>query len=425
MPRDYYAILVQGLGKSPNRKGEVYVPCPRCKKSDQHFSFSPRGALCFTCGFKPSLRKLVNLLLGGATFTPDPVIIPAPKPRPWQSHPEQLADSFSQTPGNASIWQAYKPLPDDAIRQHQLGLGVFPGGLAYRQDGAWVRCEHRRLIVPLFEGGRVVGFRCRAFECDHKKWLSPGGTQMVLYNAPAIRAGEALLVVENPLDALLLCACWGLGAVATLGVTIWKPEYTQLLKAAPPSVTVFGYDSDPNAVKWARKRADELTRQGLCSQPFDWSLSPGIKDFGEFFMAKERKENLTLKLAQWFVTEYLGREWKAADFRGSHMAHAAQQLKTYSMPDIVGCLTAVKVGMLPWPFAVEYLATITKGEPPLIEQWLSLKENPPPIWNRAAYNQWARMTGHDELQNSPEPPPARMRMWPGDVRPDEGPGQAG
>lgn len=125
--------------------------------------------------------------------------------------------------------------------------------------------------------------------------------------------------------------------------------------------------------------------------------------------SKERKENLTLKLAQWFVTEYLGRGWTDADFRGSHMAHAKAQLSSHDMSDIVGCLTAIKLGMIDWPFPIEYLSTISKGEPPLITQWTTLKVTPPPIWNRHAYNQWARMVGHDELEEQTAPeirPPA-------------------
>jgi hypothetical protein len=193
-------------------------------------------------------------------------------------------ESFSQTPGNVKAWQAYKPLPADVIARRRLGLGVFPGGLAYKQDGEWQRCEHRRLIVPLFSGrDAVAGFRCRAFECGCKKWLSPGGTEMVLFNAAHIRRGQPVTVLENPIDALLVHYKWGEAAVATMGVTIWKPRYTEHVRQAGPSVTIFGFDATGDAPAWNERRARELRAQGLAAQAFDWSLYPGMKDFGDFF----------------------------------------------------------------------------------------------------------------------------------------------
>lgn len=281
----YFAALVQGLHAQPNRKGEVYTKCPQCGKGDQHFSFSERGAKCFKCGYTPSLRKLADVLLGGAALAYAPAPVAAPiKPRPWQTQAAALVESFTQTPGNVQAWQAYKPLPADVITRRKLGLGVFPGGLAYKHQGSWVRCDHRRLIVPLFAGReQVAGFRCRAIECDHKKWLSPGGTELVLYNAAHIRRGQPLTVLENPIDALLVHYLWDEAAVATLGVTIWKDHYTDQVRQAGPSATLFGFDANGEAPAWNARRARELRAAGLAAQAFDWSLYPGYKDFGEFF----------------------------------------------------------------------------------------------------------------------------------------------
>jgi hypothetical protein len=285
-PIDYFAALCQGLHGQPNRKGEVYTKCPNCGKGDQHFSYSREGAYCFKCGYKPSLRTLAEQLLGGRVFAPAALPAPAPaKPRPWQSQAWALALSFTQTPGTVAAWQAYKPLPADVIARRRLGLGVFPGGLAYKQGGQWLRCEHRRLIVPLFSGrDAVAGFRCRAIECDHKKWLSPGGTEMVLYNAAHIRRGQPLTVLENPIDALLVHYQWGEAAVATMGVTIWKDHYTRQVAQAGPSVVVFAFDNDHVGPEWNARHARELRAAGLPAQAFDWSQYPGMKDFGDFFI---------------------------------------------------------------------------------------------------------------------------------------------
>ena len=111
-----------------------------------------------------------------------------------------------------------------------------------------------------------------------------------------------------------------------------------------------------------------------------------------------RRDNATLDLAFWFVTEVLGRQWTEADYGGTHMAHASKLLKMkYDPADIKACIMAIEDGMfdfegLPPDFELKYLITIIKGEPPYIEQFLAIPE-PPPIYEIRSYDNWVKTYG--------------------------------
>lgn len=298
---DYYAQLVHAFSAAPNSKGEVWMACPQCHKGGRHFSFSPNGCFCFKCGFKASLRALYEQLVGGrpvqAAARPD---VPPAKPRAWQRHALELALDFAQTPGTAAAWKRYKPLDDTAIRVGMLGLGVWPGGL---WDSQKRQCTHRRLIVPLFSGSDVVGFRCRAFECACTKWLSPAGTRLVLYGAESIQPGRPLTILENPVDRWLVDSHWGEAAVATMGVTVWKDAYTTHLRQAAPSQVCVAYDNDASGnatdpailAEWAAKHPNiapplagfklvkNLRAAGFDAFAFDWAGYPAGADIGSLF----------------------------------------------------------------------------------------------------------------------------------------------
>lgn len=232
----------------PDHKGEIWLACPNCGKAGKHFSFSERGAKCFVCGYSPSLKELADRLdaRDARPYAPPPAR--RPKPRPWKSQAELLARSFMETPGLLQAWRGYKPVNAAAIKQHQLGYGVFPGGLWDEKHKR--RCHHPRLIVPLLKTAiippyRVIGFRCRATTCDCAKWLSPVGSELTLYNAHKLQPGlDVVVICENPVDALLVRQEWEGVAVATLGVSVWKDYYTGLLLQAAPQQVVVWYDND-------------------------------------------------------------------------------------------------------------------------------------------------------------------------------------
>lgn len=111
--------------------------------------------------------------------------------------------------------------------------------------------------------------------------------------------------------------------------------------------------------------------------------------------------NKTLDLAQYFVREIIDRHWTPADYGGTHMAHAKKLLKMYSLEDIKGCLKAVKETPerfnLPKGFRPQYLTSLLKFEPPLIEQFLKVPD-PPPIYQIRTYDKWVLEYGKKAIE---------------------------
>lgn len=244
---DYFSLLCQHLNVQPDRRGEAHCQCPACgkepKRGQTHFSFSERGAHCFVCGFETDLRHLV-IQYGLKDWELAPI-----KPIERQEKPKREALDFNylalfynhnQAGTVYRRWREYKKITDDVINKNFLGYGRFP-----RYSS---KCNHHRLIVPIFGiDGSCIGLRGRSIDCDCGKWLSPAGSQMFLYNWQTLKnaQGKLLFIVENPIDALMLeLVNPGIKAVATLGVTIWQDEYTDMIAAANPLRAIAAYDHD-------------------------------------------------------------------------------------------------------------------------------------------------------------------------------------
>lgn len=251
---DLYQTLIHTLHAEQDRKGEWHCPCQFCGKpstpKNPHHSFNEQGFYCFVCGEGGSLKKLADQA-GITEETPRPIL---PKPAPkkqdyipdWKKNPtiylRRLCRDYEVYPK----WREYKPLSSKIIESHLLGYGVLPAS----------KCKHKRLIVPLIFEQKLYGFRGRAIDCDCGKWLSSYGSEGILYNSEILlkdtayysfgdseRKTEPVLIVENPIDALMLEER-GLKSVATLGVTMWKDEWTEMIKSTNPKLVVVVYDKD-------------------------------------------------------------------------------------------------------------------------------------------------------------------------------------
>ena len=266
-PQEMFAWLCRHLGVEPDQRGECYVACPFCGKEsssrDVHFSFSERGAHCFACGKSSGLYGLLRAYgLAEGDYKPSPTPPPRPAAKKAASKVdwEAMVRRYEAHPETVSRWRAYKPLTDDLIRAYRLGYGIFPQYTSH--------CQHPRLMVPLIEKGVVVGLRGRKVACGcgdtetkrGDKWLSPAGTRCILFNGERLGQGPGmgfayderragpytlLLIVENPIDALL-AEIWNedVVAVATLGVSMWKAEWTSFLTRAHPEQVMVFYDND-------------------------------------------------------------------------------------------------------------------------------------------------------------------------------------
>lgn len=335
MMRDLFADLMTHTGATPDRKGECWIDCPSCGKSakSRHASFSADGWHCFACGNGGGLVGLARTL-GILTREDVPAILPQPRPARAHKPPAPTwtaqARVFAQHPATMARWQAYKPLPADVIVDRGLGVGCLPVGK--RVDGAWQPCDHERLLVPLIADGVVIGWRARADVCDCCRWLSPSGSRMYLYNGARLLpnrarrgassvfeicdtvgnwdcAGRDLVICENPIDAALVEELWQMPAIATLGVSNWRSDWTQLVAQAGVSSAIVAFDNDlagnggsihrdqlvaeyrakhdgrgPAAARgvWL---ANELRAAGVDAQLYDWRNAPAKADIGELIKA--------------------------------------------------------------------------------------------------------------------------------------------
>jgi hypothetical protein len=250
--------LCQHVRRTPDRKGEVWTPCPFCgkdegKRKSTHFSFSERGFRCFVCGESGGLKRLAEQL--NARPSDLPVRIhqlptpPAP-PRFWQTNPQAVLHRLLESPTRLQDWQAYKPLTVETIARWRLGAGVLPSSA----------CRHKRLIYPLVEDGRIVGFRGRSTGCDCPKWLTAGGSTTVLFGLDQVIHNAEVILVENPVDALLaMQETPGVVAVAsTAGAGTWREAWTEELRRRRPAHVTVWLDNDlagcPNPQTYVRLR---------------------------------------------------------------------------------------------------------------------------------------------------------------------------
>lgn len=284
--RLYNAIAAHTRG-TPDRKGEIWLACPNCGRpqKSRHFSVhAERGAHCHACGYSPSLRQLAEALGvdTGREYQPPAQPERPAAPKPWLARANVIAESLAQSPNTLRAWADYKPLPADVISSRRLGYGLFPGGLWSQKTG---RCEHPRLIVPIYRAGVVTGFRCRAVKCACDKWLSPGGSKLWLYDIERAHAGATIWIVENPIDALML-QLRGYQAAATFGASIWNDAYTAAVVAAAPAQVIVAGDNDEAGRGMNDRITKALRLAHLPAAAYPWPEgTPEHYDIGQLLTA--------------------------------------------------------------------------------------------------------------------------------------------
>lgn len=227
-----------------------HATCPFCDKpakaGQKHFSFCDRGYSCWVCEAQGSLATLaLHLDVPGDYTAPVRRAQEPPRPKRWQSDPERILSGFCASLDRVTRWQAYKPLTLDSINRWRLGVGVLPSS----------RCQHRRLIVPVFNDGRIVAFHGRAFlpGDPDAKWLTSGGSsKQVLFNADLLRPGAVVIVVENFVDAILAMQIEPSIVAVCGGGASWQSAWTaQIAQSRPRQVLIWlDHDLAGNGSRW-------------------------------------------------------------------------------------------------------------------------------------------------------------------------------
>ena len=238
--------LCDQLHAQPDRRGEVWVDCPQCGKGGKHFSFNERTGHCFACDYSGTLRQIATLL--GTSDRPAPRIarpVAAPRPDYWQKEPLRWLERYGAALDRVPRWQAYKPLTLESIARHRLGVGKLPMWSEARQQ--WYEWPERRLIVPLWGAGQIVGFYGRAFDPnDHgPKWLGASGTDKShLFLTGTLAPGCTLVIVENYVDAILAAQVEPSAVYAAVGGASWREAWTAQVAQARPARVVAWLDHD-------------------------------------------------------------------------------------------------------------------------------------------------------------------------------------
>lgn len=235
-----FGTLCAQLHAEPDSRGEVWIDCPNCGKDKKHFSFNEEhGGHCFACDYNGSLVQIAELL----RIQPDECARPARRaqkplaPRQWQTRPEYWLDRYCGALDRVTRWQAYKPLSLDSIARFRLGVGRLPAS----------RCEHPRLIVPVFDAGRCVALHGRAYlpGDDDTKWLSAGGSdKRTLFIVGELRQGCTVVVVENYADAILAYQVEPSACYIPVGGLSWQVAWTDRIAAARPTQVLVWLDHD-------------------------------------------------------------------------------------------------------------------------------------------------------------------------------------
>lgn len=235
---DVVEMIASKLG-ADYRRNEYHCDCPFCgkahKRGHTHFSFCEKGYKCWVCGASGLIEKLAQHVSIDFVTPVVKTTKQEQKPRQWQKNAQLYLNSFLEVPNRISAWQRYKALTLDSIVQFKLGVGVLPSS----------RCQHRRLIVPLFENDTIVGFRGRSIDCECSRWLTCGGSKTILYNRDLIETGCSLIICENQIDCILAMQEYDSIAVcSTAGAGTWREEWTQHIIDAKPSEVYICFDND-------------------------------------------------------------------------------------------------------------------------------------------------------------------------------------
>jgi hypothetical protein len=294
-------IGTEGLHKS----GREWVgPCIFCGTGVDRFSIQPHQNtwLCRYCTagkYSDTIDfvrrrdgldfvEAVNLLASGTLpVVARPVLAPRSEPDMWHPpywarHATRHVMRFVGHPHKVQLWQAYKPLSRETIERRRLGVGVLPAS----------RCEHPRLIVPVYEETELVALRGRRISCDCENWLMSAGSKKALYGLDDLEHGCVVWVVENNVDRLLLEETyrgegWCALSPTTGAMTRWPEEWIERLCIAEVEQVIVAFDNDEAGDKAGKRLVSELRRTRLHARRWEWpDDAPPKADIGWFLMQR-------------------------------------------------------------------------------------------------------------------------------------------
>ena len=217
------------------------------------------------------------------------------------------------TEDTAKAWRlGYAPnLWDSLMKSHAL-KGVDPAlveeaGLGVpRKKGSGLYDRFRgRLLIPIRESGRIVGFGGRLLEGQSEaKYLNSPDTPLYQKGQSlfaldrareAIRREEVAVFVEGYFDAIGLHQAGVLTAIATCGTALTE-KHLELVKKAGAKELVFVFDGDAAGLRAAQRASEIAAAQAVSARvlvppggedPDETVLRVGIQGFRDLLAAAQ------------------------------------------------------------------------------------------------------------------------------------------
>jgi hypothetical protein len=262
--------------------------CPYCG-NDNHSHISSRfgetnvGTFfkCFACGKATSIYMLgVKLGIINPDEDEEPeetVIKPLVKQSSlpdWWNKRWQLLEQYQNNREKIYMWAQYKNVRPDEIEKYALGYGYLP------------HTTTPRLIVPVFDGKELIGFRGRLVdnpEGNQVKWLSTKGLSPSNMKNPPFysRAKDYshLFVVENMVDAILVNERTPHTAIPTMSVTYWNESWTEKIREHKMDINhacMFGI----GRIDESNGSQNDESASGR-SLRYTWGVLPYVQLFGQ------------------------------------------------------------------------------------------------------------------------------------------------
>lgn len=189
-------------------------------------------------------EKLPTISAPKSTIHGDTVAWQKPK---WFT--DELLIKYLSHPDRFAIWNDHKGITNEEVEARKFGVGVLPQS----------RCNHPRLIVPVFENGEIVALRGRQLDCKcgRKKedgtlvldrWLTAKGSKKSLYGLDELRPNgkQTVFIIENNVDTRFIVRQGWVGLAPTTGVaTVWEESWIEQLAQANPAQVIIAFDNGP------------------------------------------------------------------------------------------------------------------------------------------------------------------------------------
>lgn len=281
-------------------KNNINIKCPLCSDHSHHMGLSLNIQRpywhCWKCnrgGRDPT--ALVSTLLNVKHAEASRIV------REYQSNPDDFDDLFEEdpmtkkeAPGTLELPANCNPITDNRAalrfveylaRARGFGADALRVAKAYNLHYALAGNCAQRIIYPVYDEGRLVGWTGRAISHTNTRYLSSEGDLMkstVGNFDGALKSGRWLAITEGPFDMMKLDfygAPMGVRAVCTFGTSLKLAQIAKLVRLLTTGRLEQGYvvfDKDANGPAWKLSEyLSETTSKRVIAARLEEAEDPG------------------------------------------------------------------------------------------------------------------------------------------------------